>query len=531
MAFALVLGTSQCKKEETTVTPDNEGEVVHITVNVNDSGKGDKHLVAPNVGAYRFTNGDLLYVGNNGHYVGTLEYQDGAFSGDITGPNTNDYLHFYFTGGKTPSATPSAGSTTSFTVDISDQSGNLPILSYGHSSQKYSTGSASYSCVLVNECALVEFNLLYPSPSSRAVSVGGMLTNATINFGTNPGIIPVTGTTGTISLYNFMESTTSRWAILLPQAEVDDAVVITTGSGTSTTEVPAIEANEYVYGNDAIPVNNYPIFTVSDDNGTTTSKINFAPGNLYATAKKANTTAADNWTWSFAPNQWSYIGNATANTAINGRMSVSTKGTVDLFGWVGASAHYNNYGINNYTNTNTTQQGYNYGNQMNEILKHDWGEVANEANLGGHNDWRTLTENEWEYLYKSRAASTVNGTYNARYIKATLTLTTSICGIIFFPDNYIHPDGVDHQPNIPGSFSNNTYSATDWAKMAEVGAVFLPAAGYRRGAEVNDANGECYYWSASSATSTAAEVFKSNGSSSNFSRFCGCSVRLVREVN
>ena len=84
IALALILGLSQCKKKvaEITpaVTPEVNGNLVHIRVN---AGHGDKHIVFPESGAYVFENGDKLYVGNHGYYVGTLEYYNGAFSGDI----------------------------------------------------------------------------------------------------------------------------------------------------------------------------------------------------------------------------------------------------------------------------------------------------------------------------------------------------------------------------------------------------------------------------------------------------------------
>ena len=80
IAIALLLGLSQCKKQETPSTTETDGNLVHISVNVNH---GSKHTVTPGDGSYRFENGDKLYVGNNHRYVGTLEYQNGAFSGDI----------------------------------------------------------------------------------------------------------------------------------------------------------------------------------------------------------------------------------------------------------------------------------------------------------------------------------------------------------------------------------------------------------------------------------------------------------------
>ena len=60
------------------------------------------------------------------------------------------------------------------------------------------------------------------------------------------------------------------------------------------------------------------------------TKVYFAPGNLQATYNDSI------WTWSFAANQWDYIG--LDNININGNGSVFTNGTVDLFGWVGETS-------------------------------------------------------------------------------------------------------------------------------------------------------------------------------------------------
>ena len=158
IAVALVLGLGQCKKKDLpetpeTPTPEVEGDLVHISVSVNG---GSKHIVYPESGVYFFEDGDKLYVGNHGLYVGTLEYSAGVFSGTIEINDTcaaayRDYLHFYFIGGaytgtlNTPSMT---DPTTSFEWSIADQTGDkLPILSYGHSTQKYTNQTTAYSCM------------------------------------------------------------------------------------------------------------------------------------------------------------------------------------------------------------------------------------------------------------------------------------------------------------------------------------------------------------------------------------------------
>ena len=248
IAMALVLGMSQCKKQETPTATNSEDGMVYITVNVENGGK---HHIEPSVGAYIFTNGDVLYVGNDGHYVGSLTYANGAFSGEIASPSTEDYLHFYFTGGKTPETAPTEGATTDFTVSIADQSGNLPVLAYGHSTAKYSDANASYSTTLRNKCALVKFDIALGT--SNAVTVSNMLTTATVDFAT-PGITPVTNTTGAITLYS--ESETEKWAILLPQDNPISSFTVNIGNKSYTvTGSYSITNNGYI--NSGIEVENF----------------------------------------------------------------------------------------------------------------------------------------------------------------------------------------------------------------------------------------------------------------------------------
>ena len=238
IAMALVLGMAQCKKQETPTTSNANDGMVYITVNV-DNG-GGRHHIEPSVGAYVFTNGDALYVGNDGHYVGTLTYSNGTFSGTIDSPVSTDYLHFYFLGGKEPASAPTTN-TTDFTINIANQSSNLPILAYGRSTEFY--GASSYTTTLRNKCALVKFDLVMAT--NDAVTVSGMLTEATIDFAT-PGITP-TATTGTMTLYS--ESETEKWAILLPQDEAISSFTVNIGSKSYTVSGSySITNNGYING-------------------------------------------------------------------------------------------------------------------------------------------------------------------------------------------------------------------------------------------------------------------------------------------
>ena len=266
IALALVLGLSQCKKnveQIATVTPGVNGNLVHISVN---AGHGDKHVVYPESGAYVFENGDKLYVGNNGHYIGTLEYYDGAFSGVIEIADTcaaayNDYLHFYFIGGAYTGELLTSGTnpTRSFEWSIADQTGSrLPILAYGHSTRKFSHKTTAYSCMLENKCGLVKF-WAWPTPSTSntLVTISGMKTTALIDF-ENPGIT-ASDDNGVVKLHKISGSDPAeRWAILLPQSSVPAATVSYKDADNhdvaQTIYMPEIKANTYYGGYNGLSV-------------------------------------------------------------------------------------------------------------------------------------------------------------------------------------------------------------------------------------------------------------------------------------
>ncbi len=538
ITFALVLGLTQCKKKvDTIATPSDLGEAVYITVNVS----GDKHIVYPGTGAVVYGNGDKIYVGNNGKYVGTLTYADGKFSGTIYGPETTDYLHFYFVGGlETTPNTLSAG-TTSYTVSIADQSSKLPVLSYGRSTQKYTDGNATYGCTLLNKCGLVKF--VPAKPTSETVEVGGMKTTATIDFA-NPGITP-TDATGKVTLY--AESNEAKWAILLVQGEVSTPTVTIDGYISTITSVPAVTENMYYTTGVSIAMS-LPGVPEGAAGGTANARQFSVSGDKHVWFSQGNLQyQATTNTWQFAEHQYDYVGDAAGNTA----PSASQSGWIDLFGW-GTSgisgyspiatcyqpwststnnAQYNPYGS---TSTNLYDGGDNAG-------KADWG--YNAINNGGNtgNLWRTLTSAEWEWVLgpnsganpgtNCRTSSKVNNIQNARFAKATVN---SKAGVIIFPDNYTHPSGVTQPTNINGYTSNytgNSYNTTQWSSMESAGAVFLPAAGYRNGTSVRSVGSDGVYWSstAGGASGACRVNFYSgyfNPSNSN-SRYDGYSVRLV----
>ena len=265
-------------------------------------------------------------------------------------------------------------------------------------------------------------------------------------------------------------------------------------------------------------------------------------------------------TWQFAANQYDYIGNAAGNTTAEAERA--TQGAwIDLFGW-GTSGWDNGnvyYQPYNITNNMPSSQGYGYGptdgvkynyGLVGTYAESDWGvhnKIANGGNTRGK--WRVLgggSGSEIDTLMSKRITVTSNmptgGNGNeARFVKAMVG-TPLVRGIIIFPDNYVHPDGLSisgtRTYNAIGNsalFNGFSVNANGWVKMEAAGAIFLPAAGYRLKTVVGEAGQEAYYWSSKNYNLAGAYIMKfldgsASSYSANINRGTGCSVRLVQDI-
>lgn len=244
MGLVLLMAMTQCKKAETPSANDNEGEKVHITLEVDN---GSKNLVHPETGTAFFTNGDKVLVANNGHYVGTLTYSNHLFDGDITGAVESDYLHFYFMGNQDLIEGTPSSNTTSFTVNISDQTDCYPQIAYNHSTALYSELVTSYKACLLNQCALVKFTT-NEIPVETVVTVSGLNNQVSVDLSSKEFTFSQTNGGGNIALH--AESATSRWAILLPQTDMSGVTANAFGfdEASVTFDVPSINENDYLTG-------------------------------------------------------------------------------------------------------------------------------------------------------------------------------------------------------------------------------------------------------------------------------------------
>ena len=190
--------------------------------------------------------------------------------------------------------------------------------------------------------------------------------------------------------------------------------------------------------------------------------VSFSQGNLqYIQSTK---------TWQFAENQQEYIGAANVNGG-----ALADK--IDLFGWSSDSGKAP-FGIS----TSTTPADY-----MGEFV--DWG--VNIIQGDKANTWRTLSVEEWGYLFKKRDNA------DKLYSKGSVD---GLRGMIVLPDNWVLPEGLQFtaQPtNLTMNLDINIYTLAEWQRMEDAGAVFFCPTGRRDGTIIGHLDHYGCYWSGS----------------------------------
>ena len=261
-----------------------------------------------------------------------------------------------------------------------------------------------------------------------------------------------------------------------------------------------------------IPVKGLGPFSVSADR-----KVVFSVGNLQFNAATGTHLCSDGrerqGTWRFAEHQWNYVGYAATGNVYEGevksdntQISSTYNGWIDLFGW-GTSGWKS--GANAYLPFMTNESyldyypGNSYTNDLTgEYARADWG-VFNQIGEYPPQIWRTLSKDEWLYIFHGRP--------NAESLFGLGTVN-GVNGIILLPDDWVLPVGivfhpgptkglqwsVNHYSNTHSdNYTHNTYTDSEWQKMQNNGAVFLPAAGYRHGTTISLPSFSGYYWSVS----------------------------------
>jgi ABC-type sugar transport system, permease component len=541
VALAVMLGFTQCGKQnlDSVLT---YGENVNIILNAG-GGHGGKHIIEPGsiYVPITYEAGDVLYVSNGGKYAGKLicSATDGPFTGTINVTDPDDDLYFYFVGGlKTEDL---ENDTRSFTVDICNQKDQLPVLSMGQA--VYVPGETEYNCKLCNKCALVEFD--FTESTNKIAKISNMLCEAKIDF-TNNTITP-TEKLDAVTLYSV--SGTEKWAILL----LSDVERKSMGMVYNRTEyysytgpeveigiydyydgvsVPALSCNNnFLYGDNAISVDNSAnnknnrVFVVSANGNA----VRFAPGNLMYRKSTGE--------WSFMEHQYDVV----ETTSVEVGEDYALQDVVDHFGWGCTGFQDSQYGIlQNYYmpySTNHTNSNAYYGptgsHGLSVMNKSDWGAVANDANLGGHDDWRLLTKDECDYLLKYRL-NALGKSASAQIYKPNIDPYYQN-GMMFFPEDWINDGTIN--TNVTAWNNNKFDDFTALATFLESnGAIYLPAAGYHEVTsgkmKVKSINSGGYYWLSTYYSNVAACCWYISGSSGIDVKFkarsLGYSVRLAR---
>ncbi len=250
-------------------------------------------------------------------------------------------------------------------------------------------------------------------------------------------------------------------------------------------------------------------FTIKEEGAR--KKVVFAPGNL----RYCNNGS---WgTWAFHDNQYDYIGDDNKN------IGPTYMKYIDLFGW--------STGDNPLLISNNDADYKSYFD--------DWAQnqIYNGAELMDKWTWFTLSYDEWTYLLTKRP--------NAANLFALAKINTGdtslpnggvVDGLILLPDLWRTPSGIAELHN------DIEYSKTDWERMEQYGAVFLPCAGFRtykkygsEEQEVLGVGGHGYYWTSTQSSESivdAQSLFFGPDNSPRMrtaEKHTGHSVRLVKE--
>ena len=519
-------------KEENT---EKKGFALPVTVNVTREGDdATKATYNETSKKLEFSAGDKLFVygsqNNAGKFAGTLDYDavSGKFSGTMTTENE-------YTG----------------TIDNLMETVNAFLLPAGYESYGfYSVSGSGYEATVTEDdtkafaltkAAAVEqfsyeFTIEYNSgfalaPMNAIVSftISGLTANkeVAVSFNASGTVISGKVTTNATGVATFAVG-------VYLDCELENCTLTVDGNNiampTKTTEAGHI----YNITRNAIPGALVGKFSVSS-----TDKVYFSKGNLQYTKSTG--------IWSFMDHQYSTV--ETTSQAIGD--DYASQDVVSLFGWGtsgwnNGNTYYQPYNTA-YVSSSGSSKGYGYGPKNGSTYTYDltgtyanadWGHNAISNGGNTADTWRTLTEDEWTYLFNTRSASTVNGTADARYAKAYLFGTTH--GVIIFPDVYTHPAGVTAPTGINATSSTswygNKYTATDWAKMEAAGCVFLPAAGWRDATTIRRVNEYVRYWTSSKYNSAGYArnvgiVDNSMNPADYNQKNYGYSVRLVHDAN
>lgn len=264
-------------------------------------------------------------------------------------------------------------------------------------------------------------------------------------------------------------------------------------------------------------------------------------------------------TWRFAECQFdavagesnNHVGENGGNVYVNNthcdniNVSSSYSGWIDLFAW-GTSGKMVVNGDSTYTaylpySISGDASDYYYGETLAGTVA-DWG-----VNMGSQ--WRTLTTEEWDYLYQGRAGAADKIAYATITTKKNVNgsdVSIEVPGIVLLPDNWVGNPAKCKPFSASLSFSANQYTEEQWYAMQATGAVFLPASGVRKISDKSNLTNHVWltstktyaaYWTADAQKNGSALAYWFVGSDDKliqqqpYTKTAGMCVRLVTDNN
>ena len=276
-------------------------------------------------------------------------------------------------------------------------------------------------------------------------------------------------------------------------------------------------------------------------------KVVFSKGNLQHRGNPNNVASS---TWFFADNQYDYYGLNNANSWTSSTESQRVSNTLDLFSLsITHEYHRSNDGLASQSYGVRAPENQNEYAFYGDSKFVDWGDL--EINGNPANTWFTLTQSEWDYLLNSRP--------NAHALHANVKITldgqshpgstaastvSEVYGYIFFPDDFNNPEDIPEGVSLDRGL--NEISVEDFKRLEAVGAMFLPAGGYRESSNdwvdyITNQNTGYYlgcYWTCTSDYATKENKFvQYQANTENYVRsisdvnglwYIGQSVRLAK---
>ena len=477
LAGAMILGCSQ--EDLPNLQPETpSGNVVIRTATINMEGEEPTRALTEH-GVKTFEAGDkiaVIYQNNEGFFtkaVATLQdgdITDGGKSAKITvtltNPKADGSVRYYY-----PSSMVWDNGNENYDPLYSEQDGTLGKIASNFDYAKFEgtlAGTELPSGTLANQLAICKFTI----KDGESTDITSQLTRLTIKNGTDVYFITPSSldniwvalkpiSSGNIDIY-----AAKTWALYKKTVTGNPTLAANTLTPITVTapQVPGALSG---------------LFSINDNHDL----VYFSQGNLQAQWDGTDSY----WRWKFAEYQHEYIQNFQANVRPD---SPENGDKIDLFGWSTGTLD-NFFGISESKN-----DGHYSG------IFFDWG-WSNIINGGGNKQWRTPSESEFDYILNRRnSGNPIAGVLSARYIRVQLGAAgDAVKGLVLFPDHFVLPT-LEHstitwndinEENSPGVILH----WDDWGKMEAAGAVFLPAAGYRKGTNVTLAwenYPEGYYW-------------------------------------